>query len=92
MLHDYITPEERLVACPNQDVVYGFGPLAPGREPVVIQVPDFGDRFWVYQVCDQPTDGIAELGAMYGTRPGFYLVVGRGAADRVHQGGTSRGD
>ena len=25
MLTDYITPDERLVACPNQDVVYGAG-------------------------------------------------------------------
>src|SRR5215831_10775635 len=24
MLTDYIVPEERVVACPNQDVVYGF--------------------------------------------------------------------
>src|SRR5215469_14080107 len=28
MLHDYIDPRERLVACPNQDVVYGAGVLA----------------------------------------------------------------
>jgi hypothetical protein len=41
MLTDYITPEQRLVACPNQDVVYGIGLLALDRSPVVIQVPDF---------------------------------------------------
>src|SRR5262245_50930091 len=75
MLHDYITPDERMVACPNQDVVYGFGPLHPAAEPAVVQVPDFGDRFWVYQLCDQRTDGFAELGSMYGTAPGNYLVV-----------------
>jgi hypothetical protein len=28
MLRDYIEPQERLVACPNQDVVYGFGILS----------------------------------------------------------------
>jgi hypothetical protein len=33
-----------VVACPNQVVVY------------VIQVPDFGARFWVYQVVDDRTD------------------------------------
>jgi hypothetical protein len=47
MLTDYIEPEERLVACPNQDVVYGAGSLALDLSPVVIQVPDFGNRFWV---------------------------------------------
>jgi hypothetical protein len=47
MLHDYVVPEERVVACPNQDVVYGFGLVDFSQEPAVIQVPDFGDRFWV---------------------------------------------
>jgi hypothetical protein len=76
MLRDYIEPQERLVACPNQDVVYGFGILSLEGEPVVIQVPDFKDRFWVYQIGDQRTDGFANLGAMYGSKPGFYLLVG----------------
>jgi hypothetical protein len=76
MLTDYIKPEERMVACPNQDVVYGFGPLALDREPAVLQVPDFGDRFWVYQVVDQRTDSFADIGKMYGTKPGAYLLVG----------------
>lgn len=52
MLTDYITPEQRHVACPNQDVDYGAGSLALDQSPVVIQVPDFGDRFWVYQIVN----------------------------------------
>jgi hypothetical protein len=36
MLTDYIEPEERLVACPNQDVVYGAGSVALDLSPVVI--------------------------------------------------------
>jgi len=76
MLHDYVEPEERDVACPNQDVVYGGGIVALDIEPAVVQVPDFGDRFWVYQVVDLRTDSFASLGQMYGTRPGFYLLAG----------------
>jgi len=76
MLRDYIDPQERLVACPNQDVVYGFGILSLEGEPVVVQVPDFSGRFWVYQIGDQRTDGFANLGAMYSSKPGFYLLVG----------------
>ena len=76
MLSDYIGPEEREVACPNQDVVYGAGSIGLDVEPVVLQVPDFGDRFWVYQVVDLRTDSFADLGKMYGTKPGFYLLVG----------------
>ena len=76
MLHDYIEPSERAVACPNQDVVYGQSVLALDREPFVIQVPDFGKRFWVYQIVDQRTDSFASIGKMYGTKPGAYLLVG----------------
>lgn len=76
MLTDYIPPDVRAVACPNQDVVYGAGLLALDQSAVVIQVPDFGHRFWVYQVVDGRTDGFAQLGAMHGTAPGFYLLVG----------------
>ncbi len=75
MLHDYITPEERLVACPNQDVVYGFGIIDAQRGPSVVQVPDFAGRFWVYQAVDQRTDSFVRLGAMYQTKPGLYLLA-----------------
>jgi hypothetical protein len=75
MLHEYVDPGERLVACPNQDVAYGFGMVAAEVGPSVVQVPDFGDRFWVYQAVDQRTDAFVQLGAMYGTKPGHYLLA-----------------
>jgi len=56
--------------------VYGLGYLSLEKEPVVIQVPDFGDRFWTIPVYDARTDQISELGLQYGTKPGFYMVVG----------------
>ncbi len=76
MLTDYIDPRQRYITCPSQDLVYGFGMLDLGREPVVVQVPDFGARFWMFQATDIRTDGFADLGAMYGTKPGFYLLAG----------------
>lgn len=76
MLNDYIDPAETFVTCPNQDVVYGLGFFDLDAEPVVIQVPDFGDRFWVYALYDQRTDQFGELGKPYGTKPGFYLLAG----------------
>jgi hypothetical protein len=75
MLDDYITPGQKLVACPNQDVVYGFGIIDAERGPSVVQVPDFGDRFWLYQGVDQRTDSFVRMGAMYQTRPGLYLLA-----------------
>ena len=76
MLTDYSSPEQRNVACANQDVVYGMGALGLDLSPVVVQVPDFGDRFWVYQIVDLRTDSFVQLGKMYNTTPGFYLLVG----------------
>jgi hypothetical protein len=76
MLTDYISADQRFVTCSNQDVVYGFGFCSLDEEPVVIQVPDFSDRFWVCAAWDARTDSFAELGKQYATRPGFYLLIG----------------
>ncbi len=76
MLTDYISSEQRFVTCSNQDVVYGMGFATLDESPVVYQVPDFGNRFWVYAAWDARTDSFAQLGQQYGTKPGFYLLVG----------------
>lgn len=76
MLNDYITPSETFVTCPNQDVVYGLGFFDLDSQPVVIQVPDFGDRFWVYAMYDHRTNQFGQLGKPYATKPGFYLLTG----------------
>jgi hypothetical protein len=76
MLTNYISAEETFIACPNQDVVYGSGFHVLDKEPIVLQVPDFGDRFWVYALYDARTDEFSEIGQQYRTKPGFYLMVG----------------
>src|SRR4029077_684629 len=76
MLTGYISAKEHFDACPNQDVVYGAGFYMLDKEPVVFQVPDFGDRFWVYALYDARTDEFSAIGKAYGTKPGFYLMVG----------------
>jgi len=76
MLTGYISTAETFIGDPNQDVVYGVGFLSLEQEPVVVQVPEFGDRFWTIPVYDGRTDQINELGLQYGTKPGFYMIVG----------------
>lgn len=76
MLHDYIDPAETFVTCPNQDVVYGLGFFSLDEEPIVAQVPNFGDRFWGYALYDARTNQFGHVGKPYKTRPGFYLLVG----------------
>jgi hypothetical protein len=75
MLTGYISPDQRFVTCTNQDVVYGFG-FGTLDNPIVFQVPDFGDRFWVYALYDARTDEFSQIGKAYGTKPGFYMIVG----------------
>ena len=89
MLNDYVQPDQSFVACPNQDVVYGVAFFSLDEEPAVIQVPDFSDRFWVYALYDARTDQFGELGKAYGTRPGFYLLVGPNWDSEVPEGITA---
>lgn len=76
MLSSYIDPAETFVTCPNQDVCYGLAYFDLDAQPVIAQVPDFGDRFWVYALYDQRTDQFGQLGKPYGTKSGFYLLAG----------------
>jgi hypothetical protein len=89
MLTDYIKPEETFIVCPNQDVVYGAGFTALDKEPTVVQVPDFGNRFYVYAMYDQRTDEIGRIGQQYGTKPGFYMLVGRNWSGELPRGITA---
>ena len=88
MLTDYISADERFVTCPNQDTVYGAGFQRLDSKPVIVQVPDFGDRFWTYQILDARTDSFCSLGKQYGTKPGFYLLVGPNWKGEVPPGVT----
>jgi hypothetical protein len=76
MLTGYISPDQTFIACANQDVAYGGGFMTLDKEPIVFQVPDFGERFWVYAHYDARTDELSEIGKQYGTKPGFYMMVG----------------
>lgn len=76
VLNDYIDPGQNFIACPNQDVVYGLGFFALDDQPVVVQVPDLGARFYVYAFYDARTDQFGHVGSPYGSEPGHYLLVG----------------
>ena len=89
MLNDYMASEETFVTCPNQDVVYGLGFFSLDDEPAILQVPDFGDRFWVYALYDGRTEQFVEIGKPYDTKPGFYLIVGPNWDGDVPEGVTA---
>jgi hypothetical protein len=86
MLTDYIQADQKFVTCPNQDTVYGAGYQHLDKQPVVIQVPDFGSRFFVYQMADSRTESFCSIGQQYGSKPGFYLLVGPNWKGEVPKG------
>ncbi|MET0157487.1 MAG: DUF1254 domain-containing protein, partial [Methyloceanibacter sp.] len=86
MLTGYNEPGQRYITCPSQDLIYGFGVLDLSADAVVVQVPDFGERFFVFQVTDHRTDAFSAMGSMYGTKGGFYLLAGPGWKGRAPAG------
>ncbi len=76
MLNDVVSPDFQSVPCPNRDVLYGFGLMDLHDQPVIVQIPEFGDRFWLYQIGDHRMESIGQLGSMYGTRAGFVMIAG----------------
>lgn len=78
MLTDYLDAGQRYVLSPNQDVVYGQTFLDLSQGPVIVQVPDFGSRYWVLHCMDAYTDVFAAPSSRIHSKPGFYLIVGPG--------------
>jgi hypothetical protein len=58
------TPPTRINPWPHS---HGVRPTVWTSRRWLLQVPDFGRRFWVHQVVDLRTDSFVQLGAMYGT-------------------------
>ena len=70
-------------------MAYGAGFTALDKEPTGVQVPDFGDRFYVFAMYDQRTDEIGRIGKQYGTKPGFYMIVGPNWKGEIPKGITA---
>ena len=88
MLADYIDPAQNGITCTNQDVVYGGGYFVLDAQPVVLQVPQVDDRFWIYAIYDARTDQVGHIGKPYDTKPGFYLLTGPDWNGKVPEGIT----
>lgn len=76
MLTDYMDAGQRYVLSPNQDVVYGQTFLDLSKEPVIVQVPDFGSRYWVLHCMDAYTEVFAAPSSRIHSKAGFYMVAG----------------
>lgn len=87
--YELITPEFKDVVSPNVDIVYCAAWLDLTRNPVVLNVPDTNDRYYVMQLMDAWTNTFASIGRRTsGTGAGKFAIVGpdwRGTLPSGHQ-------
>lgn len=64
---------------PNVNVVYGFGFMDLGQEPVILRAPDSGGRYYMIELCDMWTNAFAyPAGKAAGYGGGTFALVGPG--------------
>lgn len=67
----------RLVVRPNCDTLYSSAWIDLSAEPIVLSVPDMGDRYYVMPFMDAWTNVFAYVGTRCtGSGPANYMVVG----------------
>ena len=67
------------VVTPNADTLYSFSWLDLTKGPMVLSLPDVGDRYYLMQMLDGWTDVFASPGSRTtGNRAGDYVIVGPG--------------
>lgn len=62
---------------PNNDTLYSWGFLDLSKEPVVIEHPDMGSRYFTFELADMYADNFGYIGKRTtGSKAGAFLVVG----------------
>jgi hypothetical protein len=81
-------PETRFVT-PNNDTLYLMAACDLSGGPLLLEVPDTHDRYYVLQFVDAWTNNVAYIGRRAtGTAAGRYLIIGPGQAPPVPDGVT----
>jgi hypothetical protein len=72
-----ITPDFKDVVSPNVDTLYCLAWLDVTQNPVVLNVPDTNDRYYVMQLLDAWTNTFSSIGRRTtGTGAGKFAIVG----------------
>jgi len=71
------TPDDRIVVSPNNDTPYSSATLDLRAEPLVLFVPDMGDRYYTFQLIDMATNNFAYIGTRAtGNKAGKFALAG----------------
>ncbi|MEW5630055.1 DUF1254 domain-containing protein [Streptomyces hydrogenans] len=77
------------VVSPNADTLYSSAWLDLSDEPLVLTLPDFGDRFWMVPILDAWSDVCAVVGRRgNGPSAGPFLIAGPSWSGAVPDGLT----
>ena len=78
-LRSYLAADDHSVPAPNADTLYTDAWLDVSREPMVLSIPDMGDRYWMMPMLSGWTDVFQAPGTRTtGQRPQVYAVTGPG--------------
>jgi hypothetical protein len=70
-------PESKAGGSPNNDTLYSIAWLDLSKEPVILSVPDVGDRYYTMEIASFDSDNFAYVGMRTtGTKVGNYAIVG----------------
>jgi hypothetical protein len=70
-------PESQAGGSPNNDTLYSIAWLDLSKEPVILSVPDVGDRYYTVEIAGFDSDNFAYVGMRTtGTKAGNYAIVG----------------
>lgn len=81
-MEDISTPElskEAGYVTPNVNTIYGFGFMDLTDEPIVVEVPDSNNRYYMVEIVDMWTNAFAYIGGKStGYKGGKFALVGPG--------------
>jgi hypothetical protein len=85
----YPAPDDHSVVRFNFDTLYSIAWLDLSREPVVLSVPNMGDRYYLFQLLDMWTDTFAVPGTRTsGSGAGRFAIVAPGWTGTLPAGVT----
>lgn len=62
---------------PNSDTMYSTAWLNLSREPLILSVPDVGDRYYTFEMASMDSDNFAYVGKRTtGTKAGHFAIIG----------------
>lgn len=74
---DILTPKWQDGGSPQNDVLYNLSILDVSKEPMILSVPDLGERYYTFELASGNSDNFGYIGTRTtGNKPGHYAIIG----------------